>query len=658
MPSLIVRLFEDPLALSVVGVLLVIQGWSWFRWRTETRLQLLLQSTALTQVVRAVKSVRSPEELVSDTTPPEVAQALHAAYPSGEHTEALDPRIAFDSEQLLPRSYNGRLDAAAPGMFTAIGIIGTFVGLVLAFIRLDFTDAARSIQPLIGGMTIAFVNSLLGVTLSIRWTLSSRRARHRFDEAAHALVAAVERKFSRPAHGTHMLSALVALRNDVSTMGSQLAGAISRVEDKTLMVVDAERASARLFESKLGELHTATRDASNTLLESLAPRLQETFRSLVDLPFEQLGASVAQFKMIVDQAADRNAESVEALEASARALGTAQESLVRATTVAQTHVDALSEGAEKLREVTAATATVVEQAGSAAGTLREAATTLVAVGERNGELADAMADALEGLRSTSGALDSTSMQFREASQRLEQAAGRIERLGVEAADSSLEAVREQLETAIRAIAQSLEDFGTRNVTAYETSSNRIINVLDSRVTDLTDRMSAELQTLAMRLPESASEITNAVGQMRHRLGQLISSLEKSTRALDESSSQALAARLSEYDKMVAQAVDRFSGTLLTWDGKVAELAAAGKDLRAGTTDALRGLEDAMTGNKAIIEAATKAASDASLTATEVQRMLLSLATTERPGQLNSHTGLANTVYGASSAAPIVPESGQ
>jgi hypothetical protein len=108
--------------------------------------------------------------------------------------------------------------------------------------------------------------------------------------------------------------------------------------------------------------------------------------------------------------------------------------------------------------------------------------------------------------------------------------------------------------------------------------------MDARVSDLTDRLSAELQTLATRLPESAAEITRAAGVLRQRLDAAVRGLEQAVKTLDVSTAQSLAARLEQYDKLVAQAVDHFSGTLLTWDSKLSELTDVGRTWGTTITD--------------------------------------------------------------------------
>lgn len=606
MPPIVARLLQDPTAVFVVLALLLVQVYSWIVWLKATRTPLRKRTAELNNLadrVRAAKDVSSFE----DISVPEVAQALRAAYPSGAHDEALDPRVAFEPDRLLPPDYNVRLDSAVAGMFTAIGIIGTFIGLIIAFFGLDLGDAARSIQPLIGGMTVAFLNSLVGVFASIRWALHSRRARHEFDAASHRLLAAVEKKFSRPAHGTHVLGALFALRADIGHLGVQLGSALEAVAEELRNVDASGRSSGERLESEIRQLREATSGASENLLNSLAPRLEESFRALVDLPFERLTRSVDDFRQIVDDTASRNAATLDALHGSTVAVGEAVRQFESVMESAQSGMRTLETGVNALREGAEAAASVVTASAGAVDSVKQASASLAQASEHQAKLTTALDEATAELKGTSAALGSSAVEFTKGAERLESAAGKIQNLGTEAAESSLRAVRAELESTVAKMATALSEFGDRNVAAFDTSSERIIEALDSRVTDLTDRLSAELQTLASRLPESAAEITRAATVLKKQLDAAVRGLEQSVRSLDASTNETLVARLGEYDKLVAQAVDRFSGTLLTWDGKVGEFSEASRVFSSSFAVAQKDIGAALGAIRASSDAIARAA---------------------------------------------------
>ena len=99
------------------------------------------------------------------------------------------------SEAVVDGAVNQRLAEALPGIFVALGIFGTFLGLVLGLKELNFDELANlreGIGQLISGLSLAFYTSLLGISFSIlfsllyRWLV--RRLERAFDSLDNMLV--------------------------------------------------------------------------------------------------------------------------------------------------------------------------------------------------------------------------------------------------------------------------------------------------------------------------------------------------------------------------------------------------------------------------------------------------------------------------------------
>ncbi len=71
------------------------------------------------------------------------------------------------------------LSEMLPGLFTSLGILGTFIGLMNGLGGLDVSNAEetmKSIPQMIGGMTFAFTTSIVGVACSIAFNIFHRSA--------------------------------------------------------------------------------------------------------------------------------------------------------------------------------------------------------------------------------------------------------------------------------------------------------------------------------------------------------------------------------------------------------------------------------------------------------------------------------------------------
>jgi hypothetical protein len=66
-----------------------------------------------------------------------------------------------------------RLSAAAPSLLTTIGVLGTFVGILIGLMNFDVTDISKSVPQLLDGMKTAFVTSVFGMSGGISVKLVS-----------------------------------------------------------------------------------------------------------------------------------------------------------------------------------------------------------------------------------------------------------------------------------------------------------------------------------------------------------------------------------------------------------------------------------------------------------------------------------------------------
>lgn len=84
----------------------------------------------------------------------------------------LDSKYFFNSQSLYPWLSNNRFIVSVPSILVAIGVLGTFVGLVIGLkgLDIDTNDTAvlkTGINQLIGSASIAFTTSVWGVFLSL-----------------------------------------------------------------------------------------------------------------------------------------------------------------------------------------------------------------------------------------------------------------------------------------------------------------------------------------------------------------------------------------------------------------------------------------------------------------------------------------------------------
>jgi MotA/TolQ/ExbB proton channel family len=553
------RIYHDDLiAIFVTLILVTIQVAIFARVRSKTSVPLKKAKRGLEGFASVVRHGRFDEEGQKHLTlHPELADAWASVYSkegtSTPDADSIDPAIAFESSNLLPRDYNIRLDAAAPGIFTAIGIVGTFVGLILGFLRVNPAEANTSIAPLLGGMVVAFINSLLGVVLSIWWSYRSRSWRHKFDTACDAVRRAARSRLVAVGPGEQMLSLL-----------ANIAGHSERAHDSSA-------AGFAMLAERLINLQSSTERASQQLLDNLSAKLGDSLQAMVSMPFDRLNDSVVRFDEIVKQTADRQEEIKTRLDAAALALSNAEGKLTAGIALAKECVEEFALATLQLREGATAAEGLVDRTQLAAAAIGKSAEEVQRAASRYDEVATSLASANEALNAATTAMTATAATFGSSTANLESAVSTLKAASDETVGQSVVAVRKELETAIHSLVSGLEGSTSQTIKAYEESSQRVVSAVDERMSDLTDRLSAELTTLAARLPAEVESLNQSMIQIRVQIQKATRSMEESVSQLAHRTPEALTMQLDAFDKALGKAMDHFSGTLHQWDGKLGAL---------------------------------------------------------------------------------------
>jgi hypothetical protein len=477
-----------------------------------------------------------------------------------EHAQSTEPTVRpdvdalFDPSRVLPRKYNARLDAAAPGLFTAFGIIGTFIGLIVGFLRVDATRATESVSPLLGGMVVAFGNSLLGVLLAVVWTVVSRSGRHAFDVAVLNLADELAVRIPKRPYEYHVLAALSNLQRTFNEGLGQLNGGITALQN-------------------------STSESSRQLLDNLTTRLGDALHGLVSMPFDRLNNTVESFDRIVKESVERQESLGLHLDAAAKRLGEAESSLANGLVLARTCIEEFSIASLQLRDNAAAAAEVVTAAQKAVSDLSAVSSDVRSAADRYAAVSDNLGTVVAGVQSLADALRTSASDFAAATNHLDAAVATIRESSDQTVRESVTAVRTELHDALAGVAISLRQVGEQTIAAYEASSQRVATTVDGKMSDLTDRLSAELTTLASRLPAEVESLNNAMGMIRSQIQKATRSMDAAAQELAHRTPEALHRQFEEYDKALAKAMDHFSGTLESWDAKVGVIQEFSLDLR-------------------------------------------------------------------------------
>jgi MotA/TolQ/ExbB proton channel family protein len=179
----------------------------------------------------------------------------------------LDAAHFFNVSTLAGSLTQNRLLAAVPGFLTAIGVVGTFVGLQLALSQLQLQQNAGveelrdGIGSLINGASIAFMTSIWGIGTSLLFNFAEKALERGVRKAIHQLQNQIDYLFPR-----------INAEQSLVTIADH-----SRSADATLQGL-AEKIGDRLQEALVETTSSIQTGLENSLNQIMAPAIQ----SLVD----------------------------------------------------------------------------------------------------------------------------------------------------------------------------------------------------------------------------------------------------------------------------------------------------------------------------------------------------------------------------------------
>lgn len=239
---------------------------------------LIVDRHGLSKICRITKDLKGITETFSEAEAQgtqgneaylSLMESMHFTYPeiegdwmrlqeSWKSSDGMDCDVEdyiFESELLESCNYNVCTQVA--GILTALGILGTFLGLVLGLRSFDFSNADQmtsSVEALVGGLNVAFYTSIYGVTLSILYNIIFRRIttgltqelNHFYDAFNSALEpvsqkAMVERMDSRQAENNALMQDIKALLDERlgERLGHQMAETLTPVFDRIIQSLDS-----------------------------------------------------------------------------------------------------------------------------------------------------------------------------------------------------------------------------------------------------------------------------------------------------------------------------------------------------------------------------------------------------------------------------------
>ncbi len=207
---------------------------------------------------------------------------------------------ALDEELVLERGKKGYCEMV-PGFLTALGILGTFIGLVMSMDTFSFDSAEQieaTMESIVSGIQVAFYTSIYGVTLSVIYNILYRAQVQQTCDEIYELQQTVSR--NRPnADGTFVreqgtklqqeeIDVLRRIENALGKgMGTEIANALNGQLTPVFQSIDTT------LKRVIGDFRAEQSESLSYIVEEFVKQMRQSLDSHINT----LGESVERLSL-------------------------------------------------------------------------------------------------------------------------------------------------------------------------------------------------------------------------------------------------------------------------------------------------------------------------------------------------------------------------
>lgn len=246
----------------------------------------------------------------------------------------------FINEEVIENYVRRGILELVPDILTSLGILGTFVGLVMGLREFDpsgYEQMAGSVSPLINGIKVAFITSIYGISLSLAYSFDLR--------SEFANLSALTEEFLdtyylnvRPPYEIDSLSRLLGHQKSQEEMTQELTGifveqmtksfeqvltpAFGRMTDGINRVVDSFTRSqaqvmAQVCETVIGQMREELAADFSRISKSVTEleKAQSGYTDFMDRSLMRLQQSFLSFQEDMSRTGEYNSQAMDQLAA-------------------------------------------------------------------------------------------------------------------------------------------------------------------------------------------------------------------------------------------------------------------------------------------------------------------------------------------------------
>lgn len=248
-----------------------------------------------------------------------------------------DIRSFINEEAIEGYVHRGLLELI-PDILTSLGILGTFVGLVMGLQEFDpsgYEQMAGSVTPLINGIKVAFITSIYGISLSLAFSFNLRSE---FSNLSALVEEFLETYYLhvRPPYEVDSLSKLLDQQRSqedmvqeltsmfVEQMGKSFEHAITPAFDRmteginqivNTFTVNQERITAQVCETIVGQMRTELSDEFEQIRKTVSEmeRSQSSYADYMDRSMLRMQQTIDSVQKNLEQSEQYNSQTLNKL---------------------------------------------------------------------------------------------------------------------------------------------------------------------------------------------------------------------------------------------------------------------------------------------------------------------------------------------------------
>lgn len=248
-----------------------------------------------------------------------------------------DIRSFINEEAIEGYVHRGLLELI-PDILTSLGILGTFVGLVMGLQEFDpsgYEQMAGSVTPLINGIKVAFITSIYGISLSLAFSFNLRSE---FSNLSALVEEFLETYYLhvRPPYEVDSLSKLLDQQRSqedmvqeltsmfVEQMGKSFEHAITPAFDRMTeginqivdtFTVNQERITAQVCETIVGQMRTELSDEFEQIRKTVSEmeRSQSSYADYMDRSMLRMQQTIDSVQKNLEQSEQYNSQTLNKL---------------------------------------------------------------------------------------------------------------------------------------------------------------------------------------------------------------------------------------------------------------------------------------------------------------------------------------------------------